>query len=56
MLSVKVEIDKITTQEVKIDFFSKTKIQWIKVVKASHGINDTFSTGSQNQNPPHPNS
>ena len=26
------------------------------VVSASHGIKETFSTGSQNQKPPHPNS
>ena len=39
-----------------IDFLSRTKMQCKRVVKASHGINETFSTGSQNQNPPHPNS
>ena len=27
-----------------------------RVVKASQGIKETFSTGSQNQNPPQPNS
>ena len=56
MLNVKVEIDKITTQEVKINLFSKTSTQCINVVNASHGISETFSTGSQNQNPPQPNS
>ena len=56
MLRVKVEIDKITTHEVNNNLFSKTKIQWINVVKASQGISDTFSTGSQNQKPPQPNS
>ena len=56
MLKVNVEIDKITTQEVSIDHFSKAKIQCNKVVNANHGIKETFSTGSQNQNPPQPSS
>ena len=56
ILNVKVAIDKITTQEVKINLFSRTKMQCKSVVSASHGIRETFSTGSQNQNPPHPNS
>ena len=56
ILKVKVAIERIITQEVKIDFFSNTKIQCKRVVKASHGIKETFSTGSQNQKPPQPNS
>ena len=56
ILSVKVVIDKIITQDWSVDLFSKTKIQCNKVVNASHGIKDTFSTGSQNQKPPQPNS
>ena len=56
MLSAKVPIDNITTQEVKINLFSKTNTQCNNVVSASHGIKETFSTGSQNQKPPHPNS
>ena len=56
MLNVNVDIDKIITQEVKISFFSKTTIQCKSVVNASHGINETFSTGSQNQKPPQPSS
>ena len=56
ILNVNVVIDKIITQEVKINFFSKTKIQCKSVVNASHGIKETFSTGSQNQKPPQPNS
>ena len=56
ILNVKVEIDKITTQEVRNNFFSKTNIQCNNVVNASHGIKETFSTGSQNQKPPQPNS
>ena len=50
-----VEIDKITTQEVNIDLFLKLKYN-VLMVSASQGIRDTFSTGSQNQNPPHPSS
>ena len=38
MLRVKVAIDKIITQELNVDLFSKTKIQCIRVVKANHGI------------------
>jgi hypothetical protein len=56
ILRANVDIDKIITQEVKIDFFSKTKIQCKSVVNANHGIKETFSTGSQNQKPPHPSS
>ena len=56
MLKVNVDIDKITTQEVKVNLFSKTKMQWRSVVKANHGIKETFSTGSQNQKPPQPSS
>ena len=56
ILKVNVEIDNMMTQEVKTNFFSKTKTQCKSVVKANHGINETFSTGSQNQKPPQPNS
>ena len=34
--------------------FSITATEWMKAVPASHGINDAFSTGSQNQKPPQP--
>ena len=56
MLNVKVEIDKIITQDVKTCFFSNTNMQCRSVVNANQGINETFSTGSQNQKPPQPNS
>ena len=56
MLSVKDAILNITTHDVKSNLLSKTKIQCNKAVKVSHGIKETFSTGSQNQKPPHPNS
>ena len=29
-------------------------LEWMKAVRPSHGIRAAFSTGSQNQNPPHP--
>ena len=56
MLKVKVAMDNMITHEVRISFLSRTKIQCKRVVKASQGIKETFSTGSQNQNPPQPNS
>ena len=56
ILKVKVVIDSMTTQEVKTNLFSKTKIQCKSVVNANQGIRETFSTGSQNQNPPQPSS
>ena len=56
ILRANVDIDKIITQEVRINFFSKTRIQCKSVVNASQGIKETFSTGSQNQKPPQPNS
>ena len=56
MLNINVAIERIITHEVKIDFFSNTKIQCKRVVNASQGIKETFSTGSQNQKPPQPNS
>ena len=52
MLNVNVEIDKIITQDVKTCFFSKTTMQCKRVVNANQGIRETFSTGTQNQNPP----
>ena len=54
ILNVNVEMDNMMTQEVKTIFFSKTRTQCKSVVKASQGINETFSTGSQNQTPPKP--
>ena len=56
MLNMNVAIDKIMVQELSVDLFSKTKIQCYKAVKQNHGIKETFSTGSQNQNPPQPSS
>ena len=36
--------------------FSITTAEWSKAVPASQGINEAFSTGSQNQKPPQPSS
>ena len=49
-------IDNKIHQFAKDPLFSITKIEWNKAVVIIHGINEAFSTGSQNQKPPHPNS
>ena len=54
--NVKVIIESITVQEWKIDLFSSTNTQWTRAVRLNQGIKEIFSTGSQNQNPPQPNS
>ena len=36
--------------------FSVTASEWISAVDASHGMNEAFSTGSQNHQPPQPSS
>ena len=56
ILKVKVVIDKIIDHDPKADLLFKTKIQCNNAVKLIHGIKDIFSTGSQNQKPPQPNS
>ena len=56
ILRVNVVIERIITQDLSKVLFSKTIKQCINVVKANQGIRDTFSTGSQNQKPPQPNS
>ena len=43
-------------QLLKSPRFSVTASEWISAVATSHGMNDAFSTGSQNQYPPHPSS
>ncbi len=53
--SRKVKIPKKTIQDNKILFLLNIK-EWLNAVPASHGINATFSTGSQNQYPPQPSS
>ena len=56
MLNEKVVIDKIIAHDWNVPRFSKVKTVCNNAVRQSQGISDTFSTGSQNQKPPHPNS
>ena len=56
ILSVKQEIDKTKVQVSNKDLFSNTITEWSKAVKHNQGFKEMFSTGSQNQNPPQPNS
>ena len=55
-LNEKVKIESNIVHDWRVSFFSNTIIQCNRAVAESHGINDAFSTGSQNQKPPHPNS
>ena len=43
-------------QLLKAPRFSVTASEWTSAVPASQGMNEAFSTGSQNHQPPHPNS
>ena len=49
-------IAKSTVQTLKLPRFSVTKSECIRAVPQSQGINEAFSTGSQNHQPPQPNS
>ena len=49
-------MDNKIVQTLRIDDFDDALSEWINAVAANHGIKATFSTGSQNQYPPHPNS
>ena len=55
-LSEKTRIDNKIVQILSCDDFIDTPREWINAVAASQGISATFSTGSQNQYPPQPNS
>ncbi len=50
------EIASRSVQLLKRPRFSVTASEWISAVPASHGMNDAFSTGSQNHQPPQPSS
>ena len=50
------EIASSTVQLLKLPRFSVTASEWISAVPTSHGMNDAFSTGSQNHQPPQPSS
>ena len=49
-------IDSKIVQFLNIDFFSQVINECISAVVINHGINEAFSTGSQNHQPPHPSS
>ena len=55
-LSENVKIANNRLQLINIPLFSETIKECNKAVDASQGINDAFSTGSQNHQPPQPNS
>ena len=55
-LNEKVNIDKSILQLINIPLFSDTINECKSAVIASQGINEAFSTGSQNHHPPQPSS
>ncbi|MCY1216235.1 hypothetical protein D9M72_281050 [compost metagenome] len=55
-LSEKVKMASSTVQARKAPRFSVTASECISAVPASHGMNEAFSTGSQNHQPPQPSS
>src|SRR6516165_5789995 len=54
--SEKVRIDSRMVQTLRALRFSITNAECNSAVPASHGISEAFSTGSQNHQPPQPNS
>ena len=50
------QIASSTVQLLNVPRFSVTASEWISAVPTSHGMNDAFSTGSQNHQPPQPSS
>ena len=56
ILNENVAIESTTVQFFRKLLFSKTIIVCNSAVKQNQGIKETFSTGSQNQNPPQPSS
>ena len=55
-LKEKTVMDKSIVHVLRCEDFIETLNEWRNAVAANHGIKATFSTGSQNQYPPHPNS
>ena len=45
-----------TVQALNTPRFSDAASEWISAVPTSHGMNEAFSTGSQNHQPPQPSS
>ncbi len=54
--SEKATIASSTVQPLKVPRFSVTAREWMSAVPTSHGMNEAFSTGSQNHQPPQPSS
>src|SRR6266516_7987883 len=55
-LNEKAAIASSTVQLLKPPRFSVTASEWIRAVPTNHGMNEAFSTGSQNHQPPQPSS
>ena len=55
-LSAKAEIASKAVQALKLPRFSVIASECISAVPTSQGMNDAFSTGSQNHQPPQPSS
>ncbi len=55
-LRLKARIASRTVQLRNAPRFSVTASEWISAVPTSHGMNEAFSTGSQNHQPPQPSS
>ena len=54
--SEKARIASSTVHVLKLPRFSVTASEWISAVATSQGMNEAFSTGSQNHQPPQPSS
>ena len=50
------QIASSTVQALNVPRFSVTASEWMSAVPTSQGMNDAFSTGSQNHQPPQPSS
>src|SRR3989338_2239994 len=55
-LRLNAQIASNAVQLLKLPRFSVTASEWISAVPNSHGMNEAFSTGSQNHQPPQPSS
>ncbi len=54
--SEKARMARSTVQLLKAPRFSVTASEWMSAVPTSQGMNEAFSTGSQNHQPPQPSS
>ena len=55
-LRAKVTMARKMVHPLRVSRFSSTTAEWSSAVPASQGMNEAFSTGSQNHQPPHPSS